>query len=385
MLRSPVRCLIAAALLLAALSPVSAQQWQWFSEGIFLNLPVSWKNLKLTDKRAIFTNQAEEVFYEFRRYTGDTYKEAAEMDRRLREGFGDSGKGESFRYRNRAALYGSVDFSREGQRYYGYLLVLEGDREDLAALAYVEYPLRDVYRPMLHSAVDALALGESGLINPGPVSIFNAPQQTEDGELASIDFNGESLPMVHSPSEAKASQDFIEREAEVLNIYGGTRYADAAWRRYYRLIYRDLYSRLGPVYTALRQHIPRKKYSDRELAQLLLDWVQGFRYTKTGSLSDLLSPVAGAPLSEGDCDSRGLLYVVLLHRFDVDAILMVSYRYKHSVAAVDVPGEGARFPYNDKKYLIAETTKDVSLGRIAQSMSEIEGWLGIDFLRPGGE
>jgi hypothetical protein len=64
---------------------------------------------------------------------------------------------------------------------------------------------------------------------------------------------------------------------------------------------------------------------------------------------------------------------------------MVSYRYKHSVAAVDVPGEGARFPYNDKKYLIAETTKDVSLGRIAQSMSEIEGWLGIDFLRPGGE
>jgi hypothetical protein len=81
---------------------------------------------------------------------------------------------------------------------------------------------------------------------------------------------------------------------------------------------------------------------------------------------------------------HGGFYVILLHYFDVDAILMVSSIYSHSMAAVDLDGKGARFPLEGVKYLVAETTDDVELGRIDRSMSNTNAWIGIDFVRFSG-
>ena len=69
----------------------------------------------------------------------------------------------------------------------------------------------------------------------------------------------------------------------------------------------------------------------------------------------------------------------ILKRFDINAILMVSSEYSHSMAAVDIPGAGARFPYKDKKYLVAEMTKDVAIGQINAEMADPAKWLGIEF------
>jgi hypothetical protein len=389
----------AAALALLSSTPLAAQ-WRRFSDGIFLNLPVSWKVLQLSEERVTCANDAEEAFFLLTRYPGERYSDITAMDRDLRRKLGDgeqpdsrSGtrpagqpeeRGETYRFHGRDAAYGRLTFMQDGREYQGYLLTLDGAAEDLAAVAFAETGYLEAYREMLLSLLDSLSLGEAGLINPGPVSLFESPLPAPDKELYSLSFDGQSLAVAYSPAAAEASQQLIEREAEVLNVYGGTRYANQAWTRYYRLIYRDLYGRLSPVYAALRQHLSGEELGDRELAALLLRWVQGFDYTRTGTLSDCLSPISAALGSEGDCDSRGLLYVTMLHRFGIDAILMVSSRYSHSVAAVDVPGEGARFPHKGKEYLIAETTENVKLGLIDRRMSAIEGWLGIDFIRPGG-
>jgi hypothetical protein len=383
-MRQPLRLLIILAVLLMTGTQLDAQ-WKRFGEGIFINLPVSWKVLEVTDEKATCANDAEEAFFILKRYSGSAYEDAQQMDRAVRQELGGGGAGEAFRFQGRDAVYGMIGFSQNGREYEGFLLVIDSPDRDITAVSFVETGYLEAYREMLLSVLDSLSLGEAGLINPGPVSIFDSPRPSADKELFSLQFDGESLPVAYSEEEARSSQELIEREAEVLNVYGGTEYANRAWKRYYRLLYRDLYGRLNPIYTALRQHIPRKEYSKRELAELLLRWVQGFTYVSTGTLSDCLSPITGALRSEGDCDSRGLLYVVMMHRFDVDAILMVSSRYKHSVAAVDVSGEGARFPYEGKEYLIAETTEEVDLGLIEQSMSAIEGWLGIDFPRPGAQ
>jgi len=377
--------MIAATVLLCTAGSVEAQ-WRRFTDDIFINLPVSWKVLEITEEKVTCANDAEEAFYLLKRYDGAAYDSGEEMDRGLRRELGASGdgSGELFRFQGREAAYGSISFSQEKHHYEGFLLVIEGKREDLAAVAFAETGFLDSYRAMLLSVLDALSLGEAGLVNPGPVSTFEAPRPASNRELRSLQFHGSSLSVPVSPREMEASQQLIEREAEVLNVYGGTQWANQAWKRYYRLIYRDLYARLGSVYTALRQHLPRREFDDREMAERLLEWVQEFDYYRTDTLSDLLSPLTGAVENTGDCDSRGLLYVIMLHRFDVDALLLVSSRYKHSVAAVDVTGEGARFPYGEKEYLIAETTQDVDLGMIERSMSAIEGWLGIDFRRPGG-
>ena len=115
-------------------------------------------------------------------------------------------------------------------------------------------------------------------------------------------------------------------------------------------------------------------------ASTLLTWIQGFSYARTGGLEDLSTPLDSLYNGAGDCDSLGLLYVILLKHYGIDAILMVSGTYSHAMAAVDVEGQGARFEWQDKKYLVAETTYEVDLGLIAADMADPAHWLGIPFM-----
>ena len=76
-------------------------------------------------------------------------------------------------------------------------------------------------------------------------------------------------PSVVSPAVADAAQTLIEREARVLSAYApdeaeSPRIGDGpappwavAWRRYFRMIYRDSFSRLEPVAEALFMDLAR--------------------------------------------------------------------------------------------------------------------------------
>jgi hypothetical protein len=83
--------------------------------------------------------------------------------------------------------------------------------------------------------------------------------------------------------------------------------------------------------------------------------------------------------SSGDCDSLGLLYVLLLHSFEIDAILLVSEAYSHALGAADIPGEGARFTVEGTGYVVAEMTEKVALGLIAADMADPSGWIPVFF------
>jgi hypothetical protein len=48
------------------------------------------------------------------------------------------------------------------------------------------------------------------------------------------------------------------------------------------------------------------------------------------------------------------------------------------MAALDLAGGGARFPFADKNWLVAELTAQVNLGMIAQNMADPNQWIGID-------
>ena len=84
----------------------------------------------------------------------------------------------------------------------------------------------------------------------------------------------------------------------------------------------------------------------------------------------------------GDCDSLGMVYVLLLRRLGFDAVLLVSSKYSHAMAGVDVPGKGARIAYEGKNYLVAELTDKVELGLIDQTMADPAGWIPVAFERP---
>jgi hypothetical protein len=44
---------------------------------------------------------------------------------------------------------------------------------------------------------------------------------------------------------------------------------------------------------------------------------------------------------------------------------------------VDVAGGGARFSFEGKQYVVAETTEEVGLGLIERTMAYPKGWIGV--------
>jgi hypothetical protein len=244
----------------------------------------------------------------------------------------------------------------------------------------IAFSQADVYSEnelFLLSFIDSFAFGEDEKYEPGPVSQFFYPFPGENSQSVNIEINGINVGTEINLSELNAAQALIEREAEILVTY--TDYNDfiPAWKRYYRIIYKDNFSRLGNLSGLLEDNFKLKYKSDREKVQLILKWIQDFNYYRTGTTSDLTSPLETGYYMAGDCDSRALLFVILLNYLNIDSILLVSTEYSHSAAGVDIEGNGARIEYEKKNYLFAELTDIIDIGLVDSSMADPAGWISI--------
>jgi hypothetical protein len=74
-----------------------------------------------------------------------------------------------------------------------------------------------------------------------------------------------------------------------------------------------------------------------------------------------------------------MLWAVILEQANIPGAIMVSSEYKHAMGLTDLSGAGARFTMGKTRWLVAETTAPVSLGRIRADVSEISRWMGIQF------
>ncbi|MFW5710984.1 MAG: hypothetical protein ACOC7X_04850 [Spirochaetota bacterium] len=358
-------------------------EYQQFGDGLFVNLPVSWQIQGIEQNKFSAVNQAQEAYLLFKYYDGGKFQNieqmqasiSAELDARVYAGSG-------FSYSGKNAHLAQVEFRQQSREFQGYLLCIESHRVDVVVVGFAVKGKLRTYQDTLLSAMDSVGLGDRGLIEPGPISQSVSPYPASAAERFEITFQGRTIPLAFSGAAIDATQNVIEREARVLSVYGGTDLAEAAWKRYYRLVYRDLFVRSRPIYSALQTYLSPQDHTPEEIAAALLKWVQGFEYERLDTLSDCLTPLRAAVEKRGDCDSRGLLYTILLHHYRIDAILMVSSVYKHSIVGVEIEGKGARFPYSGERFLVAETTDDVEIGLIDQSMSNTEAWIGIDFINP---
>jgi hypothetical protein len=123
----------------------------------------------------------------------------------------------------------------------------------------------------------------------------------------------------------------------------------------------------------------------RLIAEGALKWVQSFKYERDLMGSDFVNLISAAREGRGDCDSRAMLWAIILEHAGIPAAIMVSREFGHAMGLADIPGEGARFPMKREdgggeiKWLVAETTAEVPLGLIGEGVSEISKWLGIVF------
>lgn len=345
-------------------------------------IPEAWDILNATDKARIsFVSDDQTVIFRAYTFDGDTYDSASQMFNELTNNMKKESDGESFRYNGDDAYIADITFEEDGNVLRGWFLFINRDDRDYYLHAISGKDFYGEKLPFILSTLDSFRVeNNDSTTKPGAVSQFFYPFPGNDQDTAQMIINENLVTYQTDINEFETSQLVIEREASIMEYYqkiGDKSLFEEAWKRYYRVIFRDNYSRFNNIAASLNKSDIGN--NDREKAVIILKWIQNFEYTSSGTFSDLLSPISAVSNENGDCDARGLVYSILLRHFNIDSLLMVSWQYKHSMSAVDVIGEGARYPYEDKRYLIAETTEVVDIGMIPQSMADGEKWIPVSF------
>jgi hypothetical protein len=244
----------------------------------------------------------------------------------------------------------------------------------LLALAYGPAARQNLQ--ILHlSVLDSLMPTDADRLYPGPITEFAYPRETRVRyPLWNI---GEEAWFYAEDEEA--SQDLVDREFEVLRRYANSPLWEEAWIRFYRAIYRDSYDRLRNAAFVIERKMNVPAVDERDFAGLVLDWIQCFAYERNPEGSDFTNLVSAVIGGRGDCDSRAMLWALILNHSNIQAAMMVSREYSHAMGLAELSGPGARFSLEGKSLLIAETTARVPIGLIAENQSVSDYWLGIRF------
>ncbi len=278
----------------------------------------------------------------------------------------------SFVWRHRGAAIGRVETDTVA----GWTLAVElAEQKGWLVLAGISAPERAVEcEDLIISTLDAVFTDHGSRFEAGPMTTFAWP---ENGDISGTFAAGRRVTNVSMmKDDAEANQSVVDREFRLLSRYLDRPEVFDAWKRYYRMIWRDAWKRLEQAVFDTAAQLEEDPY--KRLEQLLA-WTQGFSYERDPGGSDFLNLPQAFLEQRGDCDSRALLLVLLMNMTGTDAVLLISPEYSHSVAGIDCPGTGARFESGGIKYLLADTTARVKPGLIAADMADPSKWFAVHF------
>lgn len=390
--RSRVSLTLAALAVALFLTGIKAAAEELYSDsGFFLELP---EGFALNDgdgkSRFSFTDPNGAVLFQIFLFEPSRYPDATTMENDIVHKLGGSADAQAFRYQRRDASMAHLTFPMNGEPHEGWGLFINGAKKnaaglaekDIALLAYTSADRYEACLPFIFSCLDGFSVDAEARLYPGPVSQFNLPWNPAAGKPTAIAFDDRTLTIPVDPEEEAAAQATVEREYMVLASYANAapELATAAWMRYYRMIYRETFHRLDYTAMVLSRELLNEPDA-RARAARLLAWTQGFKYDRDPEGSDLVNPLTAALEGRGDCDSRALLLAILARHDNGDALLLLSAKHSHALAAFDVKGPGARFPYAKKNWLVGETTAHVDIGLIDSTIADPADWLAVEFPR----
>lgn len=236
------------------------------------------------------------------------------------------------------------------------------------------------------STLNSLCINSEYLNTPGIITSYAYPK--EGSKSVSLKIGDKQIITSLDKSDEEAAKFVIDLEYSVLNLYANHEMWKEAWKRYYRMIYRDNAGRLqkvaadiyNAIYPELKKTLPQD--ADIKYAQALLSWVQNFNYerAKSKNESDFTSLPAAISGKGCDCDSRSMLVSALLNYTGIDTAILISREYSHAVVVTDIPAPGQTYTMeNGREYLIGETTARVTWGMLAQDQADRTKWIPVTF------
>jgi hypothetical protein len=326
-----------------------------------------------------------------RAYARGAYPSVQKLAEDIKARLNSGGDIDYFVYNDKKAAVIELEMIVAGERLSGWGLCVSLNEDEsnspfLAALAYGpgdEAELSSLCLSCLNSIVPTSAERRY----PGPIAMYAYPRDT----MVQKTIAGTSSAALVGSNDEEAAQATVDREFAVLRRYANSPQWKEAWIRFYRAIFRDSYERLAGTAFAFERdwysgtQAGRAEGEDNawDFAQYVLAWIQGFSYERDLLGSDFVNVVSAALEGRGDCDSRSMLWAIMLERNNIAAAMMVSREYSHAMGLVllDGPGAGpkASFQLGDYNWVVAETTANVDLGLIGANVSDPALWLGIPF------
>jgi hypothetical protein len=379
--------------LLAGGSGASAEELK-SKLGFYVDMPAGFY-LKDGDGATTFSfaDPGDSMEYDLVAYAPGRYADVRSLASESLKKLGSKGETTEYRYEGRPSVFAELSFGAGADAMKGYAVFIEGrkssggkggaDEYSYALLAFSWKKDFEADADFILSCLDCFSIDRAARRSPGPASQFTLEWPPERKETKTV-----SLPSAASAPAASAALPWSKREAEeeaetdlreykVLTAYvNEEELALEAWKRFYRMAYRESAARLDNFALEASRFLPVD--DPTEVARRVLSWVQGFSYERDEKGMDFVPPLVSAYEGRGDCDSRAVVAAVLLERLGIDAILMVSREYSHAMLGVDVPGGGQRFAFNGKKYLVGETTAKVGIGLVAADKADWTKWMGIN-------
>ena len=361
--------------------PLHSPTW-----GFCVDLPEGYTYVDGDAKDRFSFAGPEGLMFELIVYNG-RYASMLELANDVNKNISNKGEIDLFRYRDKNAVMIKLEFGK----FTGWALGIEmdnlsdpkGPRPCLLALAYGSADKRNLDMFNM-SALDSIAPSFPDRYYPGPITEYCFPR----GEAVKKNLALKGLSAMVYENDAKASQEVIEREFRIMEAYLNTDLLRNACARYYRFIFRDSCDRIADAAEAITRNlggftrggVPVKDDAQkREFAQKVLAFTQGFQYERDLKGSDFINLVSAVTEGKGDCDSRAMLFAIILAHAEIKSGIMLSHHYSHAMGLADIAGSGARFDSDGVKWLVAETTAKIDIGLIDQQQSSPQHWFAILF------
>ena len=168
--------------------------------------------------------------------------------------------------------------------------------------------------------------------------------------------------------------DYSAQELKVAANNNGR--GDQYWGAVYKSLIYANDARLDNVVNALEKHASQLNLDDHDLATFVLSFVQHIPYKIPGNDLGLLAPPQTVRQSYGDCDSKSLLYALILRKLGYDVAMLINRRLSHAMAGVSTSATGTFKSYRGVRYYFAESTAiGHRIGQLSSKWGGSDSWL----------
>lgn len=351
----------------------------------FLDIPEGYTIIENDNNGTLLSHNEFEVSLIIKNYSSELFNSSGDVLKSALQKLNAQFSIDNFVWNDNNCSISSIVFTLD-KEYFGWAICSPTKNNNFVVLICYSTNGKKLNEQFIISTLNSLCTDEKSKTIPGIITSY--AYKPEGKKSLKFKINSKEFVSQIDKIDEEAAQFVVELEFSVLIKYVNSDLKLEAWKRYYRQIYKDNFSRLNDFSTDFFECFypdknNRNLQNDLIYAQTVLSYVQSFNYNraKSQSQSDFTNLVSAICGQANDCDSRSMLVISLLNKVNIRSIFLFSPEYSHAMVGLGIfaPGQKYYFKEEAQEFLYGETTQKLTWGIIAQDFLNQDKWIALDF------